>query len=380
MREKAADKPWLVAVGYKPLGAGQDPAKAEVVQLPSDLFIEATSSNLDLFLLPGDCTRLPAAEMHMSRGSTSTDVFRDPHVLVAKGFTSTAFADFAVSFKDAIRGISGPKKDRDLLIFLTAYLRSPVARYFLFQTSSNWGVSRQEVHVEELLRLPFPLPDVTQTPQRAWEIVRQVARIVTSAAAEATEPFVDREDLVRTASYSIEPLIDEYFDILPSEKDVIGDTLRVIIPSLRPTRKRRVVPTIDPSKPKQRDEYAKRLCDTLNGWAKSGTFMVRGHAAASAKLGIGVAVLHKVRVGAAISQVPEDLDDVLAVLQRLRSITSRKLNTLELIRGAKVFDRDRLYLVKPIGQRFWTQTAALNDADEIAGTLLMHTPQGVAWP
>jgi len=69
----------------------------------------------------------------------------------------------------------------------------------------------------------------------------------------------------------------------------------------------------------------------------------------------------------------------LGALERLRKVTSRKLNTLELIRGAKVFDRDRLYLVKPIGQRFWTETAALNDADEIAGTILIHTPQGVAW-
>jgi hypothetical protein len=47
---------------------------------------------------------------------------------------------------------------------------------------------------------------------------------------------------------------------------------------------------------------------------------------------------------------------------------------VEIIRGIKIFDGDRLYLVKPIGQRFWTQTAALNDADEIAGTILMHTP------
>jgi hypothetical protein len=69
----------------------------------------------------------------------------------------------------------------------------------------------------------------------------------------------------------------------------------------------------------------------------------------------------------------------LGALERLRKVTSRKLNTLELIRGAKVFDRDRLYLVKPIGQRFLTETAALNDADEIAGTILIHTPQGVAW-
>ena len=41
--------------------------------------------------------------------------------------------------------------------------------------------------------------------------------------------------------------------------------------------------------------------------------------------------------------------------------------------GVMVFDSNRLYVVKPIGQRFWTQTAAMNDADEIAGTILMRT-------
>jgi hypothetical protein len=72
------------------------------------------------------------------------------------------------------------------------------------------------------------------------------------------------------------------------------------------------------------------------------------------------------------------LDDLLVSLARLRKITARKLNSFELIRGAKIFDGDRLYIVKPVGQRFWTETAALNDADEIAGTILMHAPQGVS--
>jgi hypothetical protein len=99
---------------------------------------------------------------------------------------------------------------------------------------------------------------------------------------------------------------------------------------------------------------------------------------ASAQLGIGVAVLQKVRADAVLAVPRENFTDLLLALDRLRKVTSKKLNTFELIRGTKVFDRDRLYLVKPIGQRFWTQTAALNDADEIAGTILMHTPQRVA--
>jgi len=376
--EKATAKHWLIAEGFQPVGKGDDPAKAKTIRLPSKLFIAATSSKLDLFLLPGDCTKLPAAEVITRRQNRGTDVFRAPHVLVTKGFTSIAFADFDVSFRHALRGISGPKEDRELLVFLAAYLRSPLARYFLFQTSSNWGVSRQEVHVEELLRLPFPLPEALPDPRRSWEIVKEVGQIVTSTAVEASEDLVDRQQLVRDASESIETLIEEYFDILPLEKILIDDTLRVTIPSVRPARARLVVPTIEPSNEKQRDDYTKRLCATLNGWAKSGPFIVQGWAAGSAELGIGVAVLQKTRAGGVVSKPPKDLADLLAALERLRKVTSWKLNTFELIRGAKVFDRDRLYVMKPIGQRFWTQTAALNDADEIAGTILMHTPQGVA--
>ena len=38
----------------------------------------------------------------------------------------------------------------------------------------------------------------------------------------------------------------------------------------------------------------------------------------------------------------------------------------------KVFDKNLLYITKPLGQRFWTRTAALNDADEIAGSILLR--------
>jgi len=379
LREKANNKPWLMAVGIQPVRGGDDAKKAETIQLPSRLFIEASvSSKLNLFLLAEDCMKLSVPKFTVRSGSNKdTTVFRAPHVLVTKGFTSVAFADFDVSFQDFLRGIHGPNEDRELLIFLAAYLRSGLARYFLFHTSSNWGITRQQVHVDELLRLPWPLPDATSAPQRSSEIIKEVARIVTSAAKEASRPLVDRGDIVQRATDSIESLIEEYFDVLPIEKTLINDTIRVIIPSVRPTRARRVIPTIQPSTEAQQNQYMKRLCDTLNGWSRGGPFVVQGHAAVSARLGVGVAVLQKTRVGTTASEESDGTDDLLAALDRLRKLTSQKINTLELIRGAKVFDRDRLYLVKPTGQRFWTETAALNDADEIAGTILMDT-QGEA--
>ncbi|MGH9436013.1 MAG: HsdM family class I SAM-dependent methyltransferase, partial [Terriglobia bacterium] len=247
-------------------------------------------------------------------------------------------------------------------------------------TSSNWGVSRQKVHVEELLRVPFRFPDDAGDSQRSWEIVTEVSAIVADAAARAQETFFDRRELVREAEHAIAARLDEYFDILPAEKTLIEDTTEILIPSARPSRESTHIPTVAPSKDSQGEEYAQRLSKTLNDWAKGSPFVVESRWLASSKLGVGMTVLQKTKRGSPPLPKTEDLYDVLAALQGLRTAAGQRFNTFELIRGAKVFDRDRLYLVKPIAQRFWTETAALNDADEIAGTILMHTPrEAAAW-
>jgi hypothetical protein len=68
-------------------------------------------------------------------------------------------------------------------------------------------------------------------------------------------------------------------------------------------------------------------------------------------------------------------DGLLSVLSRLQKTLRTDVGSLELLRGVKVFDRDSLYLFKSLDQRFWTRTAALNDADEIATTVLMRSRQ-----
>jgi hypothetical protein len=377
--DKNSKKPWLIAEGFQPMGRGDNPSKAKKINLPSRLFIKATSQKLDLFLLADECSSLTSAETVTRRKIRGTDAFRAPHVLVSQGFTSIAYADCDVSFQHALRGIAGPKQDRQLLVFLAAYLRSSIAKYFLFHTSSNWGVGRQRVGVDELLRLPFPMPEETASPKRAHQIVAEVDHIVTTAMSAATDEFVDRKELVNRATEALEVLVEEYFDIIPEEKALADDTVRIIAPSARPTRKRLLVPTIEPSKEEQRDDYTSTLCDTLNSWATTSPVLVHGFATVSHEFGIGIAVLEKTRRNAGLRKNPEEFQEVFAAMKELRDAASQKLNTFELVRGAKVFDRNRLYLIKPIGQRFWTKTAALNDADEIAGTLLMHVREGAAW-
>jgi len=375
-RERNSMKPWLIAEGFQPFGENDPQQSRKQLTLPSRLFIKASSDAIDLFLTESDCVRRSSDSVEARRQHQNPNIFRAPHVLVAKGFTSIAYSDFDVSFQHALRGIHGPDKDRPLLKFLASYLRSKAAKYFLFHTSSNWGIYRPEVHVEEVLRVPFPLPDQLPDPKRSWEIVHKIAKLVDKAteAADTEDILVNRADIIQAASDQIEPLIEEYFDILSLEKLLIEDTMKVTIESIQPTQTQHLsIPTVKASTGAQLQAYCNRVCAVLNGWSKQGKYAVRGTTIGSESLGVGLAVFEKVERSAASTPMNGIGKDILAALDELRVAATQKINTLDLVRGAMAFSGNRLYLVKPIGQRQWTQTAAINDADEIAGTILMRS-------
>lgn len=369
--ESALGKPWVVSAGFRPPGASDDPDQVETIDLPSLHFIETTSKAIDLFVNPSDCRTLDTPTYVVrKRSNKATDAFGSPHVLIKEGFSGIAYADFDVSFLQSLRAISGPRDDRRLLMFLAAYLRSPLARYYLFHTSSSWGISRQRVGLDELLQLPFPLPKTLPDSARATDIIAEVAGIMEATMTQATSHFADRQYLVGAATSDIQPLLDEYFDLLPEEKILIEDTMSVVAPSTRPTHSRANLPTAQPSSRNGRDGYVTQVCSTLNGWAPDNGFEVRGRVLASEALGVGIALLERARIGSTSSPQAWYDANVLASLARLQTSAASPLNNIEMIRGAKIFHGDLLYVVKPIGARFWTRTAALNDADEIAGAIL----------
>jgi hypothetical protein len=372
-REQAPTKTWLLAEGCQPVGPSDDPDKATDLPLPSRLFLQAKSTAIQFVLCEADCETLPKPVLRVRSGSNKiTDVFRAPHVLINHGFTKIAFATFPVAFFDSIRAIQGPEKDKELLAFLTAYLRSPLAKYFQFHTSSSWGVGKQVVDSIDLLRTPFPKPDQLGNPRRGWEIVREVAAAVTKAAKEVSSDFADRDGIVQRAQESVGKLIEEYFDIDDIERMLIADTAKIIIPSVRPSRGKPNVPTVKQGDDTLRASYTKLLCDRLNGWAKQ-EYKVHGKTVADPSIGVGMVVLEKTRREERPAQLSATDRELLKAIDSLQRTAAKGHGTFELVRGVKVFHKNLLYITKPLGQRFWTNTAALNDADEIAATILTRS-------
>lgn len=371
--EDPSAKRWVRAEGFQPAGKNDDPNRAKRLRLPSRRFIKATHPAIDLFALPEDAIDLPENEVLVrNRSNTNTEIFRAPHVLITKGFQRIAYADFDVSFRHAVRGIHGPQEDRSLLIFLAAYLRTSLAKYLMFHTSSNWGIYRPEVHVQEIMRLPMVLPDGHEDPVAARAIVEQVVEIIDRAIGAASTNYLLRDQAVTDATRAIEPLVDAYFGVQPSERLLIDDAINVIIPSVQPTRSRVTVPTMTPAGDEVLTAYKERLCATLGQWSRT-TDPVVGRVARSRKLGLAMAVIERTDAHKppAVAATVEDMD-VLTIIDRLQKAFPSTRRTLDFVRGLMVFDGPSLYIVKPDSCRYWTQSSALNDADEIAGTLLTY--------
>ena len=368
---------WVMAEGVQPVGRSDDPGRAKRLELPSRRFIGARSPGIDLLLQADDCTVLPSRTYVARQKSNSyTGIFKAPHVLVTQGFKRVAFADFDVGFRHSVRGIHGPAEDRELLMFLACYLRSRLARYFAFHTSSNWGVYRPKVHVVELMRLPFPLPDQMDDSPARWNVVREVGRILESARAESERSFFSRTNAVATATSRIEPLVNEYFGISDSDQVLIADTVDVVAPTAQPGRNLGAVAGLAAATREQGVGYIKRICGTLNQWAASSGQAVRGTCVISASLGVGAALLEKSHTGDE-SGPPGVGSDLLQVLRRVRDALAVDGGSLSALREVMVFESDRLYILKPAARSHWTETAALNDADALAATLFSKARSGV---
>ncbi|WP_165235550.1 HsdM family class I SAM-dependent methyltransferase [Aquisphaera insulae] len=370
-RGKGTQKRWIVAEGFDEFGEQHKLERLRVLTLDNTARVEAGTHSLDGFLTSRDCPPVSKLELRLRWAISDPTIFNKPLVLVTEGFNKVAFVNENVAYKHGIRGIHGPATDADLLAFLTFYLRSKLARYFLFHTSSSWGVSRARVDIDDLMRLPFPFPEATHVPVRAAEIVAEVGRIMNRAIRDAEDNTLGRPATTERAQAQAEALVEEYFDINAVERVLIGDTDAVIIPSVRPTRRRTAVPTIMPATQAEQEAYTDLLCDTLNQWASDG-YRVHGKPVIDPRLGIGMVVLEKTVRGRSPTHLDSATKDVLPTLSRLQRIAEIDGVPLALARGLKVFDKTLLYITKPVGLRFWTRTAALNDADEIADSLLMR--------
>jgi type I restriction-modification system DNA methylase subunit len=343
------------------------------------LYIDARNRNINLILTQQECTEFGRYRFEKLftelRRSPDKAVFKPPMVLINHSLTRKAFCDFPVVFRHALQSICGSSEDTNLLMFLAAVLNTDIADYYFFHISANLGIERDQVYLEEIEHLPFPLPEDTYDPQRSRRIIDEIAKRMFELKTSIEKEYIGQEEKLRTAAKEIEPLVYEYYGISEREQMLIDDTVNIFKRSMTPSSVSEKVRTLAKPTPDERKAYVELLCSTLNLWAKRSSFKVNGKVEYSKTLGTSVVTLWKSQKAEVFRQELAS-DELRNVMKDIQALLPRKMGRFRYDRNLKVFDENKLYILKPLARRHWTKTAAINDADEIAAAILSSGRSG----
>jgi hypothetical protein len=320
-------------------------------------------------------------------------LFTPPLILFNQGFSKFAFFDYPVRFQDSLQSIAGKPEDEDLLLFLTAYLKSKLAHYYIFHSSANIGMERRKAHLNEVLQLPFFLPDHECAPDNAKKLVRQCATLMrglkdrlnreweeiapksksgafilgeedeseirkkwTARAASATGKFMDKK---------IDPLMYKYFGLIDQEVALVEDTSNILRGSITPQ-------LLDDGKgirEKLGDEelrcYADTLIHALSSWMRPDTGVsINAKAYIHPSLGLAKVELIQGKRSAPTKVAAMGDAEALAYL-RMEEASTDDAESLRYLRNIRLFEGKRIHLFKPARLGFWMRSSAVNDASRL---------------
>lgn len=345
---------------------------------PSWLYLPATKRVLGLVLAEDECEVVGHRFEKLHR-SPDRRLFEAPMLLINQGCTKFLFSDFNVLFQHAFQSICAPKHEEDELLFLTAYLASPLAQYILFHTTANIGIERDKALLNELMALPFPLPEDTPNPQRSQGIIRNCAELLRRLRRELLEAEVisDPDILAQETKRKLIDQVYDYFSVCPWERYLIEDTVGLFRPSSTPgSLDSRKLFTAQPSRPSHRQGYAETLISVFRGWTRTkANLWAEGCVAPRSGLAL---VTLSVGGRAKPYRESEAEERVEELLERIRESSTRTGGAApRYLRGFAFYEGKRVHLLKPLGLRHWTRTAALNDADEIIARMMEEDGWGV---
>jgi hypothetical protein len=284
-------------------------------------------------------------------------------VVYTEGFTKFAFSPHSTRFQNALRSITGPEEDADLLRFLAAALGSRLMRFQAFHSGSSNGIGRDKLHLYESLNLPFPLPGDELAADNAAEIVREAASIIIGVEREGAEAAPPkRTELVANAKKQLEPLVEAYFSVSDIERILISDTLELWQPSIHKQNLDLDIPTLRFPDDKDRQRYADVLAGELSRFSRKEEIRISVEGMASKELNL---IFVTVIFGSEKRPYRETGSDaeLWKALAGVNKAAQKENGPISYLRGFTYCERDRMHILKPATMRNWCRTAALHDAD-----------------
>ncbi len=290
------------------------------------------------------------------------EAYYAPHILIKEGQSNKRFCasylNYDCSFTSTVYGIHS--MDAKILKAITAYLNSSFSSYFLFLTASSWGVERERVKPNEICELPA-LPffaseeDVTKLSEKVDEITQLKTKEILSA-----------EGQIHALEKEIDNLLLKSLKLTNRDKILINDVLDYSLDLFQEGEKSDAYKRASLS---DIEKYSKQLCDDLNdllNYTQESTTVSATiyEPAFNTPLNLVTIKFNKKKTNLSIEK-NSNSGKLSSLLKQIDNYTYEKHSESVYFRKViRYFDDDTIYIIKPNERRFWSRSAAMNDADE----------------
>jgi len=298
---------------------------------------------------------IPLINLFHRLGDINT--YNSPHVLVKEGFSNNLFCatylDYKSTFTKTVLGLTGD--DENILKLITCYLNSKFSTYFLFLTSSSWAIERDRVKPNELYPLPFISKNIN---------IGQIVELYNEIASSIKDTELLISDISLYES-KIDKIIADSFNLSFEEQIFIDDTIKYTVDIFHKGDKSIAVKPLDI---KESELYAIKLCEKINKVLDDSDMKLIAKVYSPSYYN----PLSLIRFQFVDKNSKEEIEVVSADSEFDNSLSKLNQFTLDeysksiyMQKSITYYDDDLIYIIKPNQKRFWTQSQAIEDAQNI---------------
>ena len=321
------------------------------------------------------------------------NIYHGRRLLVARGIKSgghitARFETETYCFRNSIHGIRFEGLEPWQEAVITAVFWSSLARYYYFATSGSWGLWHDEIHLDHVKEMPVPFPKESELRERIVRIVNELQNLSLTREVSLLD-WTDSDHQDMEIRQELDAAIYDLYELNSAERDLVHEMCSVGLDLFYRNQESEAVAEV--TRP---DRDIGTLADvTLADVAPSTgglsayirTFLECWKPVLDADIDLvwqvisppsgapllAVAFTIQDNNGIpVIAEVKEDWSDVLARLEHSSKTSSGSSRIMVDTFFRYVGDQEFLF-VKRNEQRFWTLTAAREDAESVM-TFLMN--------
>lgn len=269
------------------------------------------------------------------------EIFAAPHLIIKQSHKNGTFLsevlDYDAVFNHSLLGVHG---DINKLKYLSVIIGSRVFTYYHILTNRKWLVERDELEAGDIWQTPIPKPSDEEISE-SCDIFDEL--VISPLKKQKAEKFVRHMyRLKEYESYQIDDVIDYVYDYFKNKRHSVSFEQ----------------PSIDAYR-----LYYHCIHEVLTNTFGSSVGLSGDLYFGNAPLSVLVLSLGRQCVnGLNVITSDERLKEILSSLD---SSLVDSQNMVFVRRNLRIYQQDRIYIVKPSQRKYWTYSAACRDADEI---------------